>query len=52
MNVVIKTGFDRLAALLAGQRPGCYREFLVNGRPDGSSVITPDPAVAQPSPCT
>jgi hypothetical protein len=43
MNVVIKTGFDRLAALLAGQRPGCYREFLVNGRPDGSSVITPDP---------
>jgi pimeloyl-ACP methyl ester carboxylesterase len=41
---VIKTGFDRLAALFNhGIRPRCFQEFAVDG---ASGAITPDPASA------
>jgi hypothetical protein len=36
---VIRTGFDRLAALFEGQAPTCFRAFLVD---DGS--VLPDPS--------
>lgn len=52
MNVVIKTGFDRLAALFnLDQRPGCYREFVVNGQSDGSIQTTPRPTSVPTTNC-
>jgi hypothetical protein len=35
---VIRTGFERLAALFDGQPPACFRKFVVDG-----SAIQPDP---------
>jgi pimeloyl-ACP methyl ester carboxylesterase len=39
-QLVIKTGFDRLWALMAGKTPGPHREFLVDG---DTNAVAPTP---------